>query len=83
MRYFILAGFLAAFAAVPVATAEPSPVSASSTALDCAKPVSCRALQSCAQACGFLQQCGITKLDRDKDGIPCESLCTKPCDSPG
>jgi hypothetical protein len=35
---------------------------------------SCSAFQTCAQAVASLKA-GNTKLDRDKDGIPCESLC--------
>jgi len=45
--------------------------------------VTCGSLKSCAQACGFLKQCGFGRLDRDKDGIPCESVCDKPCDGLG
>ncbi len=30
---------------------------------------------SCAEARFYLEECGLTKLDRDHDGIPCESLC--------
>jgi len=23
----------------------------------------------------YLKQCGVSKLDRDKDGVPCEVIC--------
>lgn len=39
----------------------------------------CKHMQSCAEACFYLQQCGISRLDRDKDGTPCESVCTSGC----
>jgi len=58
----------------PATTAEP----------DCVrKAITCSVLKSCAEACSFLKQCGFDKLDRDKDGIPCESLCPAMCDAPG
>ena len=34
----------------------------------------CSSFQTCAQAVASMKA-GETKLDRDKDGIPCESLC--------
>lgn len=34
----------------------------------------CSAMSSCAEARRALQ-CGVSSLDRDKDGIPCEKLC--------
>jgi len=40
--------------------------------------VTCKSLSSCDEACLALAN-GHTALDRDKDGIPCESLCSKPC----
>lgn len=35
----------------------------------------CKEMSSCAEAKFYLNECGVGKLDRDKDGIPCESLC--------
>lgn len=43
-----------------------------------AKRVTCKSLSSCAEACKYLSQ-GHRALDRDKDGIPCEKLCSSPC----
>lgn len=37
-------------------------------------PRTCGQMTSCAQAQKALQ-CGNTRLDRDKDGVPCESIC--------
>lgn len=78
---------LAACAAASMAAANPAstqaPASASTAPVDCASErVTCGTLDTCEQACGFLHQCGVTGLDRDKDGIPCESLCRTACDAP-
>ena len=35
----------------------------------------CSQMTSCEEAYFYLNQCGVTRLDRDKDGIPCEKLC--------
>lgn len=35
----------------------------------------CKQMQSCEEACFYLNQCGLGRLDRDKDSIPCESFC--------
>ena len=35
----------------------------------------CGQMSSCAEACHALLVCGDGARDRDKDGIPCESLC--------
>lgn len=37
----------------------------------------CKSLSSCKEALFFLEVCGYKKLDRDGDGIPCESICGK------
>ena len=37
-------------------------------------PRTCGQMASCEQAKQALK-CGNTKLDRDKDGVPCESIC--------
>ena len=41
----------------------------------CESKTTCRQMQSCAEARHYLINCGLTRLDRDKDGIPCESIC--------
>lgn len=35
----------------------------------------CREMTSCAEARFYLEQCGLSRLDGDGDGIPCEKLC--------
>jgi endonuclease YncB( thermonuclease family) len=41
----------------------------------CGEKRTCGEMSSCAEAKFYLQQCGLTRLDRDKDGVPCETLC--------
>jgi len=78
-----VAVFAAASISAGNAGPENAPASASTSAVDCARErVTCGTLKTCKQACGFLHQCSITALDRDKDGIPCESLCQSACDAP-
>lgn len=42
---------------------------------DCGSKDKCTEMTSCEEAKFYLKNCGVEKLDRDKDGIPCESLC--------
>ena len=35
----------------------------------------CKQMNSCEEARAFLSQCGLSRLDGDKDGVPCEVLC--------
>jgi endonuclease YncB( thermonuclease family) len=35
----------------------------------------CREMSNCAEARAFLNECGLSRLDGDGDGVPCESLC--------
>jgi endonuclease YncB( thermonuclease family) len=35
----------------------------------------CKEMSSCREALHYLNDCGLLSLDRDKDGIPCETLC--------
>ncbi|BFU60747.1 MULTISPECIES: excalibur calcium-binding domain-containing protein [Rodentibacter] len=35
----------------------------------------CKDMDNCEDAKFHLRQCGMKKLDRDRDGVPCESLC--------
>lgn len=42
---------------------------------ECSKKHYCKEMSSCEEAKFFLNNCGMASLDRDGDGIPCESLC--------
>lgn len=41
----------------------------------CGSKRTCKEMASCAEARHYLTQCGLSRLDRDGDGVPCESLC--------
>jgi len=32
-------------------------------------------MKSCEEARWYLQNCGLSRLDRDKDEVPCEAVC--------
>jgi hypothetical protein len=32
-------------------------------------------MSSCAEAQFYFRQCGLSRLDGDHDGVPCERLC--------
>lgn len=35
----------------------------------------CSQMRSCAEAKFYYHTCGVARLDRDNDGIPCEKIC--------
>ncbi|MEX2352884.1 MAG: excalibur calcium-binding domain-containing protein, partial [Gammaproteobacteria bacterium] len=35
----------------------------------------CREMTSCEEARFYLISCGLTRLDGDSDGVPCEAIC--------
>lgn len=35
----------------------------------------CKQMLTCAEATFYLQQCGVSSLDGDRDGLPCNGLC--------
>ena len=41
----------------------------------CNSKMTCSAMNSCEEASFYLNSCGISRLDSDGDGVPCESLC--------
>lgn len=53
----------------------PLVAAASGTTYSCSPRKNCGQMSSCEEARFHLEQCGNSRLDRDKDGIPCESLC--------
>lgn len=45
---------------------------------ECGTKKTCKDMTSCAEAKEFFTLCqGMSKLDRNKDGVPCEELCAK------
>jgi endonuclease YncB( thermonuclease family) len=61
--------------APPPATSGSSGTAAS-TGFTCGGKTVCREMTSCAEARFYLSQCGLSRLDRDRDGIPCGSICS-------
>ena len=41
----------------------------------CGSKTYCTEMSSCSEARFHLEQCGLSRLDGDGDGMPCESLC--------
>jgi endonuclease YncB( thermonuclease family) len=41
----------------------------------CGSKTLCDEMSSCDEAKFYLQSCGLSRLDRDEDGIPCETIC--------
>ena len=41
----------------------------------CGQKTYCREMASCEEARFYLEQCGLSRLDGDGDGVPCEQLC--------
>jgi endonuclease YncB( thermonuclease family) len=68
------AGSVARVAAA-VAPAYAVQAQAVGAGFTCGMKTTCREMSSCAEARFYLTQCGLTRLDRDHDGIPCESIC--------
>jgi micrococcal nuclease len=50
------------------------PAGSQNSQFSCAKK-NCSQIKTCEEAYYLLNQCGLGKLDGDKDGIPCETLC--------
>ena len=42
--------------------------------LVCGSKRYCRQMNSCEEARAFLSQCGLSRLDGDMDGVPCDIL---------
>ena len=60
----------------PAATlTRPLPASLTIPTVQCGAKQYCREMASCEEALGHLRQCGITSLDGDRDGMPCEQIC--------
>jgi endonuclease YncB( thermonuclease family) len=54
-----------------------TPQRAPAGSVQCGSKRTCGEMSSCAEARAFLSQCGLSRLDGDGDGIPCESLCRR------
>ena len=56
----------------PQKSIDSTPVN---SGFSCGGKTKCGQMSSCAEAMFYLNNCGLTRLDRDRDGIPCESIC--------
>lgn len=43
--------------------------------LECESKRYCREMVSCEEARFYLESCGLSRLDGDQDGVPCETIC--------
>ena len=50
---------------------------APAAAFTCGRKYYCRQMSSCAEARFYYRQCGLFRLDGDRDGVPCERLCRR------
>ena len=50
-------------------------LAADGTAAPCGTKKTCREMVNCEEARHYLRDCGLKRLDRDGDGVPCNSLC--------
>jgi len=58
------------------ASPAPKPAAGSEAGrFACGSKRSCREMESCAEARLHLAHCGLRRLDGDRNGVPCESLC--------
>lgn len=48
---------------------------ASSTSFRCGSKQFCHEMESCGEAKLYLYACGLSRLDRDGNGVPCENVC--------
>lgn len=53
----------------------PAATHPAATGFTCGGKRACGQMSTCAEARFHLTQCGVSGLDRNHDGVPCESLC--------
>lgn len=61
----------------PDAPSDADRKSSKPAAFHCGSKTYCREMESCAEARFYLERCGLTRIDGDGDGRPCEVLCKK------
>jgi endonuclease YncB( thermonuclease family) len=59
----------------PPYPSAPSVITVEPGSLPCGPKRTCRQMSSCAEARFYLTSCGVSSLDGDHDGVPCETLC--------
>ncbi len=61
---------------VPVAASNSNTIAPAATGgFTCSGKTVCGQMTSCAEARFYLTNCGLSRLDGDKDGTPCETIC--------
>jgi hypothetical protein len=55
--------------------AQGSETTKQSSAFLCAGKMYCGQMESCEEAYFYMRSCGLSRLDGDNDGMPCESIC--------
>jgi hypothetical protein len=66
---------MSAVAPAPASPAARAPTAATSGGFTCAGKRYCREMTSCEEAKFYLNNCGVSSLDGNHDGVPCEKLC--------
>lgn len=69
--FLILTALSLAFSTATLAKSKK----ADAEQFSCADSKYCKEMTSCAEAKFHLNECGESRLDRDHDGVPCESIC--------
>ncbi len=65
-----------AVCALPWAPAlTPVPVPTPTPVYSCSTSKTCTQMSSCQEAYYYFNTCGVSRLDGDKDGVPCEVIC--------
>ena len=59
----------------PASPTAAAPQSRSGGGFSCGSKRYCTQMSSCAEAQFHFRQCGLARLDGDRDGVPCERLC--------
>ena len=59
----------------PIVPGQAEPPERSAAEERCGEKRTCGEMTSCEEARFYLTQCGVSRLDGDKDGTPCEALC--------
>ena len=59
----------------PIVPGQAEPLEPPAAGGRCGEKRTCGEMTSCEEARFYLTQCGLSRLDKDKDGTPCEALC--------
>lgn len=54
---------------------QPPPSKPAAGNLSCAGKTTCGQMSNCTEARFYLEHCGASRLDGDRDGVPCEAIC--------